>query len=286
MKKAEYQEHLQEVLENLRKALGLSVEDRFDTAIVLGTGWGDHLRFKALKSVKLVEVDGFHELDELDGHERCLEIWEVENPNAESDGPATKRILALRGRIHMNEDTFNPAVRLMVRMQVELLHQLGVEKLVLTCSLGATIPQLIDGDIITIDKFLAFGSGEVMPLFPDEFIAPSAALDSTWINSCRDPKFHEQTGIRFMVGPHMFWCGSHFETTEDKEQMRKLGALGVGMSVKPECAVAALCDGMEVIALGFISNSMLEVPEHGLHKRRAKKHSAKLAKVALLAIWH
>lgn len=281
MRKAEYVKLLSDAETELRHALGIGADDMFDTAVVLGTGWGEQLDTEVLAFVQLKNLRAFSALDELDGHERRLEIIEVDTI---SNGIISKKpILILRGRIHTNEDSLNPNVRILVRLQIELLIKLGVKKLILTCSAGALTNDLMDGDIITINRLLSFGN-EMMPLFPGEFVRPEGVLDQEWVKHSTTKTFAVNTGISFKRGPYMFFRGPHFETTADKREMFKRGAICVGMSIKPECAVAALYTDVRVIALGFISNGIQEEPNHTLHKDRAHKHAVRLSKALALAI--
>lgn len=286
MKKSAYEDLLRATVVEVSRAFDLGPEDTFDTAIVLGTGWGDQFRAQILHSIKLSSLAAFSDLDELEGHERKLELAEVEVVAQDEQGTIKKKIWILRGRVHMNEDTFNQSVRLMVRLQIEVLIKMGVTRLVLTNAAGALIPPPLmrDGDIVSIDKLPSFGPGEVLPLFPGEFKSPESVLDLEWVRHSTSTTFATNTGMRFVAGPYMYYRGPHFENAGDKEEMRKRGAVCVGMSTKPECAVAALYPDVKVIALVFISNDSEEEPDHQLHQDRAHRHAEKLGKALSLAI--
>ncbi len=147
---------LQECECELRHRLELGPEETIPFAIVLGTGWGDAFPFTATHTVPLNQIGAFSQLDELEGHERRLELGLME-----INGKPT-RVIVLRGRIHMNEDTFNPAVRLMVRLQIEMLIKLGVKKFLLTAAVGGLLPELRAGEVVVVDSFPSWGN-ETLP---------------------------------------------------------------------------------------------------------------------------
>lgn len=70
--------------------------------------------------------------------------------------------------------------------------------------------------------------------------------------------------------------GPDFEgRRHDKGNFAKLGADTVGMSVKPECCVAALYEA-RAMGIAFITNDDKEVHTHETNVARAKASSEKL----------
>src|SRR3989338_3966224 len=99
--------------------------------LVLGTGWGDVLEVTNPCKIRLPQIPGFSRMRMLEGHARELVVGRV----------GDKHELALAGRIHLNEAPDDPIETIkMVRLQIEMLLQLGVKNLILTSAVGALSP--------------------------------------------------------------------------------------------------------------------------------------------------
>jgi purine nucleoside phosphorylase len=214
----------------------------------------------------------FKGLQNLSGHERSFVHGFV-------DG---KEVIALRGRIHLNEDPGNTEIFRQVRLQIEILMQLGVKKLILTCAVGALPkgnrmdPDLNIGNIIVINSFVTLFAPR-MPLWAGEFVSPEDTLSENLFNIAHPFKlFQEKSNIK--RGAYAMVMGPYFEgRRKDKEILAHLGANVVGMSILPEACVAALY-GCEVLPIGFITNSAQEVHSHEENLRRAKESSREMGK--------
>ena len=71
-------------------------------ALVLGTGWGGAMELEMSKGLELENIRGFENLKHLpriEGHERVVVCGDI----------GGKRVIALRGRIHLNEDSTHQA---------------------------------------------------------------------------------------------------------------------------------------------------------------------------------
>lgn len=89
--------------------------------LVLGTGWGDVLAVDSAVEIPFGDIPGF------EGHARRLVIGTI----------AGRDVAVLRGRVHLNEAPYDPNVAKMVRLQTEMLLQLGVQTLIVTSAVGA-----------------------------------------------------------------------------------------------------------------------------------------------------
>lgn len=233
--------------------------------LVLGTGWGDSLKPDGQREVNLKDLPGFETLGELEGHDRCLVLGNVGN----------KQILALRGRVHLNEG-HTPDIPEMVRLQTEMLLQLGVEKLIVTSAVGSLNSHVGAGDLVIVKSFLTLFAPP-MPLWGGEFCSPEDALDISLASSvsriCRNGSLH----IVSHFVTHAMVRGPFFESRKiDKDILRSLGADVVGMSMLPEACVAALF-GAKVIGLGFVTNTASEVHSHEANMARVKQEKEKLS---------
>lgn len=242
-------------------------DDTGPIGIVLGTGWGDVLSVDSPYRILLLDIPGFSRLKMLEGHARELVVGRVNG----------KQVLALRGRIHLNEaPDDNEEIIRMARLQIEMLLQLGVKNLILTSAVGALRREadscnLSVGDICVVNGFVTLFA-PVMPLWGGEFCSPEDALDQRLgriaLEECHD--------LRAMSGGHVMVRGPQFEgRLFDKRLLAQTGARVVGMSILPEACVAALY-GARVLALGFVTNDDVEAHSHEENLARAKASAAKL----------
>ncbi len=265
-----YEVQLNKIVHKLRSELPDC--EGVKTAVVLGTGWADAFALKVEGSVPMSTLGNpLNEIGEVKGHSRCYEIGTVNH----------HRVIVLRGRVHMNESTFNPNIKLAVRAQIEAMLNLGVRNLILTAGVGSLKENIYAGNVVVINGWISSWSEE-MPLFPGEFVNPEETIDpfitQRLVTEGRDDE------PKLMVGSHIFWRGSHFEGRKhDKDRMRD--ALGdcVGMSVKPECCIAALDvykdAGVRTIPLGFVTNGPKEEMLHEHHRDVARQAAPNLAKL-------
>ncbi len=246
-----YTQWLTHVTERLRVGLGMNESDRVDTAIVLGTGWADAFAFQVEHSIAMKTLSGpFEAVNDLEGHARSYEIGQVNS----------KRIVVLRGRVHMNEFTFNPAGKLAVRAQVEVLCKLGIHNLVLTAAVGSLSDDVKVGSIVLINGWVS-GWSEEMPLFGGEFVNPEDKIARMHFPDIQEAA--KLANLQSHKGAHIFWVGPHFEgRLIDKHFMLEAGAICVGMSIKPEAAVTALYDGVQIIPIGFVTDEPTEETNH------------------------
>jgi purine-nucleoside phosphorylase len=236
-----------------------------DTAcMVLGTGWGDAITLESEKSVSLRYVLGFENLETIEGHKRLLCRGIL------SGCP----VIALRGRIHLNESV-RPEHALQVRLQIDMLLALGVKTLILTNAAGALGDKASVGDVVVTDGFVSLYAPD-MPLFAGEFCSPDDVLDP---ELQRMAVASAPEGLTVRTGGYAMLRGPFFEGRKyDKPLLRQTGATCVGMSTLPEACFASLYkpQGVRVLALSFITNSDTEVHSHEENLARAKEKSALL----------
>ncbi len=248
----------QEAAEYVGSALGV---DSGPIGVVLGTGWGDKLALDNRREVSFERVPGFRRLSALEGHSRKFVAGSC----------GSKQVLALSGRVHLNEAPADPMVHQMVRLQIETLMRLGVKKLILTCAAGGLPYTGVSvGDLVLIEAFLTLFAPE-MPLFAGEFCSPEDVL------SQRNYEVAAASYAgRVMKGTHAMVRGPFFEgRRRDKRALCMAGATIVGMSILPEACIAALY-GAEVQAFAFITNDSEEAHDHNTNLKRAADASASL----------
>jgi inosine/guanosine/xanthosine phosphorylase family protein len=246
----------------LRSMLGIEPTATIPVAIILGTGWGDALSLEdASREIPIKELPGFENLRALEGHRRGITVGRL----------GGVRVAALSGRVHLNE-SHDPDHWKMVRLQTELLIQLGAKAVIVTCAAGSLVPNLRVGDVLLIDSFLTIVAPP-MPLLGGEFVSPEDAIDGSLMTTAysffigNDPRSVSKGCYAMLRGPQ-FEGRKH-----DKAFLRAAGAKAVGMSVLPEACVAALYPGVRVMPMAFITNSATEEHSHEENIRRAKERA-------------
>lgn len=242
------------------RAIGSKTSVLADTAIVLGTGWGGQLALEDEQSVPLERITGFENLGalELSGHARTLRYGFLNG----------KSLLVLDGRIHLNESPISPFQ--MVRLQIEMLFHLGVEKLILTCAAGSLRGDIVPGGIVIVRSFMKLYAPP-MPLWGGEFCAPETALLRDYQNVAEQAS---EGLFPWCSGVYAMTRGPIFESPEDREILSEHADV-VGMSMLPETTIAALYQ-VPVLGLCFVSNSAGHEHSHQENVQRANQQSAEL----------
>jgi purine nucleoside phosphorylase len=251
--------------EELRKYFGMKPGRKVDTGLILGTGWGDSLHLNQSQEIPFVKIAGFESLNDLHGHSRKLEYGII---------PGGGDVLVLRGRVHLNEaPPSDEKVFNMVRLEVEILMQLGVRKLIVTSAVGSLHENLRVGDIVIPDGFVTLFA-PAMPMFTGEFYSPEDTLDEDL--RALGLRVAEDQQIRACAGGHVMVRGPFFEGRKyDKAFLASTGAIAVGMSMLPEACVASIYNA-KVLGFGLVTNSAFEKHEHETNVERAKAQSCKL----------
>lgn len=255
------------------RRFGLSVEDRPKVAIVLGTGWGDAISLKDECSIPLCEFAGFEHLKSHPTHKRLLCCGRLNG----------HLVFVLRGRIHSNEIPNSTELADMVRLQIEMLCLLGVEKFILTAAVGGLLRgkpwwkpwqrRARIGRVCAVHGFVTIFAPDV-PLYGGEFVNPEDSLEPTMRQTAVE--VGREVGLSVFEGGHVMVRGPFFEGRRyDKPVLARTGADVVGMSILLEDCVAALY-GVRVLALGFVSNDDSEAHSDELVRTRAKAAADKL----------
>ncbi|MCF6276621.1 MAG: hypothetical protein L3J07_02105 [Candidatus Magasanikbacteria bacterium] len=248
-----------------------------NTSIILGTGWGETFDTDNFQELKLGRIPGFetlYNLEKIEGHSRKLLYGQF----------GAKNILALSGRIHLNEDPGDLSTfKAMVRLQVDMLLRFGVKNLIVTCAVGsltgATTPsrrQIGVGDVVTIKSIVTLYVQSILPGYGGEFGSPEDSLDDKW----REQIVIKCFGILPIVPAvtHVMVRGPFFEGRKKDKEILARDADVVGMSLTPELSIASLWNGVKVLGLGFVTNTASEKHSHEENQKRAKEKQKKLSK--------
>ncbi len=245
------------------------VPDDDPVGLVLGTGWGDALQLTNWRSVPFGGVPGFDGLAEIEGHERKVICGDLGGRN----------VLALSGRVHLNEHPYDPAIPQMVRLQTEMLIKAGVGTLIVTCAAGSLDSERLPARHICVTDGFVTEFAPPMPLFAGEFCNPEDMLDKKLIRRAAydGGSVRDDGKSRIRHGGHVMVRGPFFEGRKyDKPLLARTGALTVGMSTLPEACIAAIY-GVRVLALAYVSNNEVEEHSHEENLRRAREDQEFLA---------
>jgi purine-nucleoside phosphorylase len=213
--------------------------DRFDAAVVLGSGWlaaADAIGAAELE-LSLADIGGFRQ-PSVQGHTQSVRIFKKGQVN----------LLVYLGRIHLFEGHDPHAVVHGVRTAVAA----GCRAIVLTNAAGGIDAGYAVGQPVLIsDHVNLTGRSPLWGPLPPE--APSRFTDLTEVYSRRLRGLARELDPSLAEGVYANVPGPHFETPAEIRMLRTAGASLVGMSTVME-AIAARHLGAEVLGISMVSN--------------------------------
>jgi purine-nucleoside phosphorylase len=211
-------------------------------AVVLGSGLGafaDELSDQT--DLLYSDIPGWPECTCI-GHAGKLVFGKLDNLD----------IVVMAGRSHLYEG-YTPAE---VTLGVRVLHQLGVQSMVITNAAGGINLAYSQGALVLISDHINLqGSNPLAginddsfgPRFPDMTEAYSAGYRAI------AHQVAEELGIELAEGVYAAVVGPSYETPAEIRYLRTIGADLVGMSTVPEVIVANHM-GMRVLAISCVTN--------------------------------
>jgi purine-nucleoside phosphorylase len=165
---------------------------------------------------------------------------------------AGRRVLCMQGRFHFYEGYGMQQLTLPVRM----MHQLGVQTLLLTNAAGGIHASYQPGDFMLIEDHINFlGTNPLIGL------SAEAGVRFPDMTEVYDKALREQigqwargAGMDLKQGVYLATTGPSFETPAEIRAFARLGADAVGMSTVPEAIVARQL-GLRVIGISCITNA-------------------------------
>ncbi len=213
--------------------------DRFDAAVVLGSGWlaaADAIGPAELE-LSLADIGGF-EQPSVQGHTQSVRFVKR----------GQLRVLVYLGRIHLFEGHDPHTVTHGVRTAVAA----GCRAIVLTNAAGGINAGYAVGQPVLIsDHINLTGRSPLAGPLPPE--VPSRFTDLTEVYSRRLRGLARELDPSLAEGVYAGVPGPHFETPAEIRMLRTAGADLVGMSTVME-AIAARHLGAEVLGVSMVSN--------------------------------
>ena len=214
--------------------------DRYDVAVVLGSGWREGSIALGTPSsvVPTSSLSGFI-APTVAGHSGQILSLEV----------GGSHVALVSGRVHLYEG--NSANQ--VCHPVRTLIAAGATRVVLTNACGGIDPLTPPGTVVVIRAHLNLTGTSPMEGTPPPEGYPSRFVDLTDLYSARLRGVVRETAPELREGVYAGFRGPHYETPAEIAMAATMGASLVGMSTVLE-AIAARHLGSEVLALGLVSN--------------------------------
>ncbi|TKV27838.1 purine-nucleoside phosphorylase [Arthrobacter sp. NamB2] len=216
--------------DHIARATGI---DRHDTALVLGSGWGEaaELIGETTHTLDAAEIPGFS-APAVVGHTGT--VRSILTPNG-------KRALVLGARTHFYE---GKGVRAVVH-GVRTAAAAGATTMILTNGCGGLKEHWQPGTPVLISDHINLTASS--PLEGATFV------DLTDLYSSRLRGLARQVDATLEEGVYAQFTGPHYETPAEVQYAKRIGADLVGMSTALE-AIAARHAGMEVFGISLVTN--------------------------------
>lgn len=161
-------------------------------------------------------------------------------------------VVTMQGRFHYYEGYALSEVTFPVRV----MHELGVETVIVTNAAGGINESFESGDLMLIRDHINFTFrnpliGRNEPEWGARFPDMSEAYDRSLRKLAREVA--SEQGIRLQEGVYAGVTGPSYETPAEIRMLRTLGGDAVGMSTVPEVIVARHM-GMRVLGISCITN--------------------------------
>jgi hypothetical protein len=221
----------------------LDLGDRgFDTGLILSPGWLRGVPWtKDVQEVAVHKVPGLDHWVDRGEETRKLLAGRV----------GDRRVVAFPEAVHLNYDMDYPAsTRRLVRLQVEVLLQLGVRRMVVTTTCVG-LKGLGVGDVAVARSFITLLAAP-RPLYGHERVDAVAALDpdlralALQAGSSWKDRHVREACLAVVTGPDML-------TEEDHRLLALAGAQAAATNGLAESAVAAL-HGAKLLLLGYVGS--------------------------------
>lgn len=212
--------------------------ERFDIALVLGSGWGGaaaHLG-EQISEVSAEEIPGFSSSG-VPGHSGTVRAIRYTDTNG-----ATRHALVLGARTHYYE---GKGVR-RVAHGVRTAAAAGASVVVLTNGCGGLRPEWTPGTAVLISDHLN--------LTADSPIEGASFVDLTDLYSQRLRALARTVDGDLDEGVYVQFRGPHYETPAEVQMAKRMGGDLVGMSTALE-AIAARQAGLEVLGVSLVTNA-------------------------------
>ena len=219
-----------------------------DTAVILGSGLGGLV--ESLTDAIIIpykDIPNFPQTT-VAGHSGCFYIGSI----------GAHILICMQGRFHFYEDIAPQ----LVSQIIFLFKQLGVRQIFITNAAGSLKKSMPEGSIMLIKDHINLSGRTPLigrhsePYFPDMSEAYSPKLAKKFKQIAKENK------IKIYEGVYVMLLGPNYETPSEVKLLCHSGIMdAVGMSTAPE-VIAAVHQGIEVLAVSVISNLANGLSKH------------------------
>lgn len=237
-----YQSLLYSHIQDALKVINAAFTEKPIFGLVLGTGLGRFIEKMEDKIwIKYQDIP-FFPTSTVESHEGALIFGKL------SGIP----IVVMSGRFHYYEGYSAAEVTFPIRV----LHQLGIQHLILTNAAGGINAHYKEGDLVLIRDHInmlpdhplrGYNDNRLGPRFPDMLHAYDQAARDMFLTLAK------KMGLELHSGVYLGLQGPSLETPAEYKMANILGADVVGMSTIPEVIVARH-EGLKVTAFSIVSN--------------------------------
>ena len=246
---------------------GKAGHQKVEVGLVLGSGLGHLAESVDGVAIDYADLPGFPHAG-VSGHNPKLVIGDLEGT----------RVAVFGGRAHYYEKGDPTAMRL----PLEVLSELGGERLILTNAAGSMRPDIPPGDLMMLSDHINYSG--LNPLIGEPTDARFVPMTDAHNPEMRVALKAAATaeGIEMMEGVYAWYSGPSFETPAEIRMLKLLGADAVGMSTVPEVILARFL-GLRVAAISTITNMAAGMSDENIShehtKAMAPLGAAKLEKI-------
>lgn len=209
------------------------------TAFVLGSGLGGLVgQMSEVITIPYEVLTGFP-AGGVSGHAGKVAAGKIHNTP----------VIMLSGRVHYYEHGDASAMRI----PIEVLANIGVERIIFTNSAGSVREDLPPGSVMMIEDHINLTG--MNPLIGEPSDQRFVGMTNAYDVGLKDEfiKCAQSNNLPIGTGVYMWFSGPSFETPAEIKMARILGADAVGMSTVPEVILARFAK-LEVVAFSVITN--------------------------------
>lgn len=222
--------------------------------LILGSGLGHIAGEVEGLQIDYADLPGFPHAG-VSGHNPKLAIGTLEGA----------RVAVFGGRAHYYESGRADVMRL----PLEVLKELGAERLIVTNAAGSLRPETPPGSLMLLSDHINFSG--LNPLIGEPTDARFVPM-----TDAHDPAMRaalgaaaEAEGVEMPEGVYAWYSGPSFETPAEIRAISILGADAVGMSTVPEVILARFL-GLKVAAVSVITNMAAGMSDENISHEHTK----------------
>ena len=243
----------------------LSPDAQPRVGLILEGEWASALKLQDACEDPLEIYSGFDELEELGKYERGVTCGALNGC----------WVVAVKGDLHLDEDyTREGAMAKMVRLRIEMLVAMGVDRFILTNEASGIAVDSAVGEVVMVNSFITLHLSR-MPVYGNEPFVPEEALAPDWRGAAQRAASAAKTGFSLKSGD-LAMARYPVTRPHDRQALRNQGATVVGKGSLPEAGVLGAFKGTaSAVCLSLVTDTDRETNTR-LNRRRLREVRAHL----------